>query len=132
MALVAADGKLHAIGGRFTSPVDRTGEHDVYDPATNSWTDAAPLPTPRSGLSYTLYKGLIMVLGGEFPPEDRTFNENEAFDVKANVWRTLAPMPAGRHATAAVTDGANVYLAGGSLKPGGGAPTNQLVVFNLP
>jgi hypothetical protein len=41
-------------------------------------------------------------------------------------------MPAGRHATAAVTDGANVYLAGGSLKPGGGAPTNQLVVFNLP
>ena len=90
------------------------------------------MPTPRSGLSYTLYKGLIMVLGGELPPEDRTFNENEAFDIKANAWRTLAPMPAGRHATAAATLGGNVYLAGGSLKPGGGAVTDQLIVFNLP
>ena len=52
--------------------------------------------------------------------------------VKTNIWRTLAPMPAGRHATAATTDGRNVYLAGGSLKPGSGQVTDQLIVFNLP
>ena len=73
-----------------------------------------------------------MVLGGEFPPQDRTFSENEGFDVKANAWRTLAPLPGGRHATAATTDGKNVYLAGGSLKPGSGLVTDQLIVFNLP
>ena len=73
-----------------------------------------------------------MVLGGELPPENRTFNENEAFDVKAGTWRTLAPMPEGRHATAAATDGQSVYLAGGSLLPGGGKVTDQLIVFTLP
>jgi len=125
------DGKIHVAGGRFSSPVDRTGLHDVYDAGTNTWTSAPPLPTARSGLAGTLYKGLFLVLGGELPP-GHTFPENEAYDAKADSWRTLAPMPAGRHATNAVTDGSHVYLAGGSLKPGSGAVTNQLLVFTLP
>jgi hypothetical protein len=41
-------------------------------------------------------------------------------------------MPGGRHATAAATDGDHVYLAAGSLKPGSGAVTDQLIVFTLP
>ena len=72
-----------------------------------------------------------MVLGGELPP-GQTFPENEAYDSKTGSWRTLAPMPAGRHATGAATDGAAVYLAGGSLKPGSGAVTNETIVFTLP
>ena len=41
-------------------------------------------------------------------------------------------MPGGRHATdAAVADG-KVYLAAGSLGPGGSKVTNQLIVFTLP
>ena len=116
MAVVAAEGKIHAIGGRFTSPVDRTGEHDIYDSRTNAWTPAPPLPTPRSGLASTYYKGLIMVLGGELPPEI-AFNENEGFDVAAGAWRALAPMPEGRHATAAATDGQAVYLGGDRCCP---------------
>jgi hypothetical protein len=72
-----------------------------------------------------------MVLGGELPP-GQTFPENEAYDAKADSWRALAPMPGGRHATAAATDGDHVYLAGGSLKPGAGAVTNELIVFTLP
>ena len=90
------------------------------------------MPTPRSGLAGTYYKGLFMVLGGEWPPEMRTWNENEAYDIKANTWRTLAPMPAGRHATDAVTIGDHVYLAGGSLTPGGAGATNQTIMFTLP
>jgi N-acetylneuraminic acid mutarotase len=105
--------------------------HDVYDPKANTWTSGPPLPTPRSGLAGTLYKGLFLVLGGELPP-GHTFPENEAYDPKANAWRTLAPMPGGRHATAAATDGDHVYLAAGSLKPGSGAVTDQLIVFTLP
>jgi hypothetical protein len=30
------DGKIHAIGGRITTSTDRTGEHDIYEPKTNS------------------------------------------------------------------------------------------------
>jgi N-acetylneuraminic acid mutarotase len=130
MALVAAEGRIHAIGGRFGASTDKTDMHDIYDPGTNSWTSGPPLPTARSGLAYTLYQGLILVLGGELPPN--TFAENEAYDPKAKSWKTLTPMPTGRHGTSAATTGGRVYLAAGSLKPGSGGVTDQLIVFSLP
>jgi hypothetical protein len=105
--------------------------HDVYDPNTDAWASAPPLPTPRSGLAGANYKGLFLVLGGELPP-DYTFPNNEAFDPKSNTWRALAPMPEGRHGTGAATIDDHVYLAGGSLKPGGRGVTDQLIVFTLP
>jgi hypothetical protein len=71
-----------------------------------------------------------LVLGGELPPN--TFAENEAYDPKTKTWRMLAPMPDGRHGTAAATTGGHVYVAAGSLKPGSGAVTDQLIVFTMP
>jgi N-acetylneuraminic acid mutarotase len=130
-AIGVVDGKIHVAGGRFGPSTERTGLHDVYDPVGDSWTSAAPLPTPRSGLAGTVYKGLFMVLGGEFPGVG-TNAENEAYDARSNSWRALAPMPAGRHATMAATDGEHVYLADGSLTPGGAGATNQLIMFTLP
>ena len=130
MALVGAEGKIHAIGGRFGASNEPTNMHDIYDPATNSWTSGPPLPTSRSGLAYTLYQGLVLVLGGELAPN--TFAENEGYDPKTRSWKTLAPMPAGRHGTAAATTGGRVYIAAGSLKPGAGQVTDQLIVFTLP
>ena len=70
------------------------------------------------------------MLGGELAPN--TFAENEAYDPKAKSWKALAPMPGGRHGTAAATTGGNVYLAAGSLKPGSGGVTDQLIVFTMP
>jgi Kelch motif len=69
-------------------------------------------------------------LGGELAPN--TFAQNEAYDPKTKSWRTLAPMPGGRHGTAAATTGGHVYIAAGSLKPGAGQITDQLIVFTLP
>jgi N-acetylneuraminic acid mutarotase len=131
MAAVAIDGKIHIAGGRFGASTDRTNLHDVFDPKSNSWSPGPPMPTARSGLSYTFYKGLFMVLGGEMPGVG-TNAENEAYDPKTDNWVKLAPMPAGRHATGAATDGEHVYIAGGSLTPGGAGATNQLIVFTLP
>jgi hypothetical protein len=41
-------------------------------------------------------------------------------------------MPHGRHGTGAAVIGKNLYVAAGSLKPGSGEPTNQLIVFTMP
>jgi N-acetylneuraminic acid mutarotase len=103
----------------------------VYDPATDKWTSAAPLPTPRSGLAGAYYHGMILVLGGELPP-DHTFPENEGFDPKTDRWTALAPMPHGRHGFGGGTIGDNAYFVGGSLEPGGGGITDQLIMFHLP
>ena len=115
----------------FKSPLERTGLHDVYDPATDKWTSAAPLPTPRSGLAGAYYHGLILLLGGELPP-DHTFAENEGYDLKTDRWTTLAPMPHGRHGFGGDTIGDNAYFVGGNLGPGGGETTDQLIMFHLP
>ncbi len=131
LVIIAVDGKIHAIGGRTGSPIDRVALHDVYDPATDMWTPAAPLPTPRSGLAGAYYRGMILVLGGELPP-DHTFPENEAYDAKTDRWITLAPMPNGRHGFGGAAIGDNAYFVGGSLNPGGGGITDQLIMFNLP
>jgi hypothetical protein len=41
-------------------------------------------------------------------------------------------MPHGRHGTSAALIGNNVYLAAGSLKPGSGGVTDELIVFAMP
>ena len=83
-----------------------------------------------AGLAATLYKDMILVIGGELPPN--TFAQNEAYNPKTKSWQALAPMPAGRHGTGAATSGNNVYVAAGSLRPGSGGVTNELIVFTMP
>ena len=88
MAVVVAEGKIHVIGGGFTSPVDRTDMHEIFDPVTNTWSNTAPLKTPRSAVAAALYKGMIVVDGGEWPPEKRTFTERRLRSQRGgNVYR---------------------------------------------
>jgi hypothetical protein len=47
-------------------------------------------------------------------------------------WRSLMAMPQGRHGTSAAVIGKNLYVAAGSLKPGAGEVTDQLIVFTMP
>jgi hypothetical protein len=41
-------------------------------------------------------------------------------------------MPAGRHGFGGAVIGSNAYFVGGSLTPGGGGITDQLIMLNLP
>jgi hypothetical protein len=74
---------------------------------------------------------MILVLGGELPP-NHTFPENEGYDAASDRWTALAPMPAGRHGFGGAVIGSNAYFVGGSLTPGGGGITDQLIMFSLP
>jgi N-acetylneuraminic acid mutarotase len=125
------DGKIHVIGGRTADTTDNTNLHDVYDPATNSWQAAAPLPTSRSSGAAAYYHGLILYAGGECKGGN-TFSENEGYDPKTNRWLTLAPLPMGRHAFAAAAVGQYAYFTGGALGCGGGSPSDQMLAFRLP
>jgi N-acetylneuraminic acid mutarotase len=128
--VVAANARIHAIGGRLSTPDEPTARHDIYDPATNTWTSGPPLPTPRSGVAAESYRGMILVIGGE--TRKATFVENEGYDVKSGQWRTLAPLPEGRHGHGVAVIGDAVYVVGGALGPGGRGVTDQLIVFALP
>ncbi|MFN8582013.1 MAG: hypothetical protein U0163_13705 [Gemmatimonadaceae bacterium] len=67
----AANGKLYTIGGSDVSRLlQRVSE---YDPATNTWTDKAPLPTPlNSQLGAAVVGTTIYVPGGGTATPGRT------------------------------------------------------------
>src|SRR5579864_8000362 len=44
VGVAVVGGKIHAIGGRGLDKVT-VGTHEVYDPSTGKWSQAAPLPT---------------------------------------------------------------------------------------
>ena len=99
MAIVVIGGKIHVVGGRPVSFASNETLHEIYDPATNAWTVAAPMPTARSSVAAVEYRGMILVVGGEGEQSGpgSAIRANEGYDLKTGQWVTLAPMPLGKH-----------------------------------
>jgi len=111
-----AGGKLYVIGGYTRSgfsvwhPVATVY---VYDPATDAWSERAPMPTPRGALSVTGHDGKLYAIGGY----DRKANiaTVEVYDPEHNTWSERAPLPTPRDHLAAATVSGKVYAIGGRL-----------------
>jgi len=121
---VALNGKFYAIGGRngsqaICSPVAIV---EVYDPATNSWSTAAPMSTARGGQAAVTLNGRIQVFGGEGGAGCGVIASAEEYDPASNSWRALPSMPTPRHGTGGATIGQSIYLPGGATNSGD-APT---------
>src|SRR5207253_99931 len=74
----AIGGKLYVAGGR---PGSQTCL-EVYDPATNTWTQKAPMPTGRSGIAGAVVANCLYIFGGEGNSSDPygIFHQVEAYD----------------------------------------------------
>jgi N-acetylneuraminic acid mutarotase len=79
-----------------------------------TWTQEAPIPTPRWYPACAVLNGKIYVIGGQ----DSTYpyvsmNTVEAYDPATDTWNTLAPMPTDRWGLmTSVVDG-KIYAIGG-------------------
>jgi N-acetylneuraminic acid mutarotase len=109
-------GRLYVIGGYTQSgltvwePVATVYE---YDPDADTWTQRAPMPTPRGALSVTAHDGKLYAIGGY----DRNANSAavEVYDPARNTWAPRASLPTPRdHLTTATVSG-KVYAIGGRL-----------------
>lgn len=131
----ALGGKLYIFGGRIrnadgTVIDDTLAAVEMYDPATDTWTDRAPMPTGRRTLVVGNINGKAQVMGGERTPSGGAFDQNEEYDPTTNTWRILAPMLTGRHGTAGGTINGVVYVAGGG-PTGGSAFTDVTEAFSF-
>jgi N-acetylneuraminic acid mutarotase len=112
VAAVAYQGKLYAIGGNVAG--NAVPRNEVYDPATNSWRELAPMPIARDHLGLALVNGKIYTFGGF----TKTVHENAGTDVfeydpATNTWRSRAPLPRPLGSVgAAVIDG-KIHVFGG-------------------
>lgn len=109
-------GKLHIIGGYAEQRVDNTWHH-IYDPATDSWSEAARLPRGANHVAVVAHAGRIYAFGGFTNQNRAAHDEAFAYDVAADRWERLRPMPRPRGAGAlAVVDG-KIHHIGGATNP---------------
>lgn len=130
----ALDGKFYVFGGRTRAggvELDPTlSSVEMYDPATNTWTDRAPMPNGRRTMVVGTLNGRAQVMGGEKTPLGGSFEQNEEYDPVTDTWRTLNRMTTPRHGAAAGTIGSTVYVVGGGPQ-GGGSFSNVNEAFSF-
>jgi N-acetylneuraminic acid mutarotase len=87
---------------------------EIYDPATDVWTETGAMNQQRRNHRATLLKdGTVLVTGG-FDPNYSGYDSNEFFDPETEIW-TPAPsmnIKRGAHTATLLCDG-NVLVAGG-------------------
>ena len=118
---MVAGGRIYVIGGTPTG-----NALDAYDPATDTWTRLAPMPTARNHLAGGLGASRLFVVGGR-PPT--TLATHGAYDLGTGAWTALAPMPTGRSGHAAAVVRGCLYAFGGegnTARPDGVFPQNEV------
>lgn len=126
LSAAAIGGKVYVAGGRYdganvASPL--TAALDVYDPLTDAWTSAAPLPRPRGGVNGVLALGCFHVWGGEganIGEPNNVFPDHDRYDPTTDTWTSLPPLPVPIHGVtgASFIDGL-IYMPGGGTASGG-------------
>ena len=107
-SLVAdTSGKLYALAGS-------QGIEETYDPAADTWTAIASIPTFRYAAGAAETNGLIYVIGGaSYSGAVATF---EAYNPVSNTWTTRVSLPSPRAALGvARASNGRLYAAGGII-----------------
>lgn len=109
-------GRLYVIGGYTKSAFsvwNPVATVYTYDPATDSWTERAPMPTARGALSVIEHEGKLYAIGGY----DRKANnaQVEVYDPVRNTWTTAAPLPTPRDHLATAAVAGKIYAIGGRV-----------------
>jgi N-acetylneuraminic acid mutarotase len=124
------NGRIHYVGGRQgpgLSPLMTTA-HEVYDPQTKTWTNAAPMLRARSGMNGVMAMGCFHVWGGEGP--EGMFPDHDTYDVRTDRWTRHADMPMPVHGVygSAYIDGL-IWVVGGGTHIGGNSGSRHNQVF---
>jgi len=117
------NGKIYAMGGMPS----RTGSVvwppcvstvEEYDPATDTWSRKADMPTGRAYHSSCVVDGKIHVVGGQVYTDGYAMSTTvEQYDPATDAWTTRAdmiPTPRSTPATSAVNG--RIYVIGGALR----------------
>lgn len=121
-SVLLGDGRILVAGGMALEDMPAnafTASAEIYDPATNKWTAAAPMTQPRySHFLFALPNGEAIVLAGARDWEccwtgDSFVRAVESYDPAADSWRIVAELPQPRAQAAASMPGHCIWLSGG-------------------
>ena len=116
-ASCALDGIFYVIGGHYPDANTALAYVWAYDPQADTWTNKAPLPTPRHWLGQcaVAVDGIIYVVGGTGPGTPGTLVlPVAAYNPQTDTWTNGANIPTGRgNLVACAVDGI-IYAIGGN------------------
>ena len=119
--LTAFNGKLYALGGvskeiinNYTEIID-SNRTEVYDPATDTWTNLSDLPISLAAHAATVFNDEIVLIGGY---EDQTWNgvankKMFGYHPTDQTWRLLYTHPIGLYDSTIASGGGAIVFAGG-------------------
>ena len=118
-------GKIYVMGG--LEPMENgqgtrvTGRNQMYDPATNTWTERSPMPTARNHAFSGVVNGKIYVIGGRIGagniPATTNIDVVEEYDPATNLWGAIKNrMPTARSGGGGATYQGKIYVTGGELQ----------------
>ena len=107
-AVGVIDDKIYVAGG---TPDE--GGLEVYNPATNTWTNLASMSVARNHTGGGVINGKFYVVGGRGSVEAPT--ALEVYHPQTNNWSTLAPMPTGRSGIGVAVVHDELYVFGGEV-----------------
>jgi N-acetylneuraminic acid mutarotase len=123
---VVLDGKIYAIGGQHLGDDAGGNQRDVhvYDPATDTWTEVAPLPYPLSHITVStfIWDGRIIVVGG-LTQERRELATIIAYDPESDAWSEIGRLPAPRQTAVSALFGDTLVVTTGYADGGPQATT---------
>lgn len=120
VSAAALDGLIYAALGRVREGTTALRNFERYNPATQQWTELAPVPVGRSGAAMVAFQGELYLFGGEtFPPEEAaTYSRVDRYNPATDSWDTVASMPGGRHGLGAGVIGNAIFTVAGGPSAG--------------
>ncbi len=122
---LAHDGCIHLLtGSRHPDDGASRGAsrtHRVYEPNTDTWTEARPVPTARSSATGAVIDGRLYVAGGRRTDDGITnLGALERYDPVADTWTELRPLPQPSGGLAGAALDGRLYVFGGEYFSGDG------------
>ena len=109
------DGKLYVLGGLSNCNATQStlANLDVYDPATDSWTQRAPSVQPQFRRPVASVNGQLYLVGSSGDLNQVATNSLDRYDPGSNTWSSMPAMATGRIVPAVCSAGTSIYVFGG-------------------
>lgn len=113
------DGKIYVAGNHpvTVAPPDSAIR---YDPISDTWTELAPMLTPRFSHALAACEGHVYAIGGLWGGYPHyALTEVERYDPDSDSWESVAPLPYPLTYMTAASYGGHLYVFGGHESPYG-------------
>jgi N-acetylneuraminic acid mutarotase len=129
IGVTVLDGLVYIIAGQQSAAASSV---EIYDPATDEWSDGPDLPAGRNHIQPVTVGRKIYVIGGlaDFPGP--SLDDVYIFDADAPQlgWTQGAPMPTSRGAQGCAAWDAKIYCAGGLSSTAGNTAIAVMEVYD--